>query len=217
MFIPVILALAFLFLAKHKVPSPEKLEVKFERFKTKLPKIFWYYLFFTFLSVLGFANFQLISFHMKAKSLISDAAIPLFYAFAMGFDALFALIIGRLYDKVGMKSLFLIPLLTIFISLLGFSSNYLSLILSAIFLGSVLGIHETIMRAAVADLTSIKHRGIAYGIFNTVYGLALFLGSLIIGFLYEISPTYLVLFVFLIEMISMIFFFLRLIKNPFQK
>jgi MFS family permease len=63
------------------------------------------------------------------------------------------------------------------------------------------------MRAAVADLTSIKNRGFAYGIFNTVYGLALFFGSVAVGFLYEISLAYLIFFVALIEIISMLLIF----------
>jgi len=53
-----------------------------------------------------------------------------------------------------------------------------------------MGIHETIMRAAIADLVPIKRRGSAYGIFNTLYGLSLFLGSAAMGFLYEVSTTY---------------------------
>jgi MFS family permease len=207
MFIPVILSLVSLLLAKQKVPLPEKFEVREKKNKTKLPKIFWFYLLFTFLSVLGFANFQLISFHMKTKSLIQDAAIPFLYALAMGFDALTALLVGKFYDKVGLKSLILAPLLTIFIPLLGFSSSYLFVALSGIFLGSVLAIHETIMRAAVADLTSTKKRGFAYGVFHTVYGLALFLGSLLIGFLYEISTPFLIFYIILLETISLVLLF----------
>jgi MFS family permease len=204
LFVPVILALAILLLAKHKVPLPEKLEIESGKFEAKLPKAFWFYIFFTFLSVAGLANFQLISFHLKTKSIIADRTIPLLYVIAMGFDALVALLIGKIYDKVGMKSLALIPLLTIFIPFLGFSSSCIFAIISSILLGAVLGVHETIMRAAVADLTSIKHRGLAYGIFNTVYGLAFFIGSILIGFLYEISLAYLTLFVIWIEMISLL-------------
>jgi MFS family permease len=40
LFLPVILALAFLLLAKQKVPSPEKFEVKSRKIKAKLQKIF---------------------------------------------------------------------------------------------------------------------------------------------------------------------------------
>jgi MFS family permease len=41
------------------------------------------------------------------------------------------------------------------------------------------------MRAAVADLVPIRRRGSAYGIFNTVYGGAWFLGSVTFGLLYD--------------------------------
>ena len=217
LFVPVILALVVLLLAKQKVPSPEKFEVKSKKIKAKLPKAFWFYISFTFLSVAGLANFQLISFHLKTKSIITDAAIPLLYVVAMGFDALVALLVGKIYDKVGMKALALIPLLTIFIPFLGFSSSCTFAIVSSIFLGAVLGIHETVMRAAVADLTSIEHRGFAYGIFNTVYGLALFLGSILIGFFYEISLAYLIFYVILMEIISMLFVFLFNLQKSFWK
>lgn len=57
-----------------------------------------------------------------------------------------------------------------------------------------MGIHETIMRAAIADLVPIERRGSAYGIFNTLYGLSLFIGSAAMGFLYEVSITYIPVF-----------------------
>jgi len=46
------------------------------------------------------------------------------------------------------------------------------LIFSIVIWGILMGIHETIMRAAIADMTSPEKRGTAYGIFNTVYGVA---------------------------------------------
>jgi MFS family permease len=50
-----------------------------------------------------------------------------------------------------------------------------------------MGAHETIMKSAIADLTPLKKRGTGYGIFNAGYGLAMFLGSAAMGFLYDIS------------------------------
>lgn len=48
-----------------------------------------------------------------------------------------------------------------------------------------MGGQETILRAALADLTSVKKRGTVYGIFNTLYGGAWFAGSLMLGWLCE--------------------------------
>jgi len=72
----------------------------------------------------------------------------------------------------------------------------------------VMGIQETIMRAAIADLTPVERRGFAYGIFNTAYGASWFLGSSLMGLLYDFSLNYLILFVIVMELLSLPVFFL---------
>jgi hypothetical protein len=125
---------------------------------------------FAFLSVAGFPNFQLIAFHLTAQSVVPMAQIPLLYAAAIGDDAVVALVIGKAYDRIGLLSLLALPLLTIPIPFLGFSGLYVLAVAGVALWGAIMGIHETIMRAAIADLTPIKRRGLAYGIFNTAYG-----------------------------------------------
>ena len=65
-----------------------------------------------------------------------------------------------------------------------------------------MGIHETIMRAAIADLVPIERRGSAYGIFNALYGLSLFLGSAAMGLLYDVSITYILIFAVVMELVA---------------
>lgn len=210
LWIPALLTLAILAVARIKVPSPEKLETggRTEQYiKDKLPRIFWFYALFTFLSVVGFVHFQLIAYHFKIQSVVSDAQIPIFYAIAMGMDALVALIIGKTYDRIGLKSLITIPLLTLFIPFFAFSQSYNFAVISVILWGMVTAIHESIMRAAIADLTPIERRGFAYGMFNTVYGASWFFGSAVMGILYEFSISYLILFVVVMEVISVLVFF----------
>jgi MFS family permease len=142
---------------------------------------------FVLLAGSGFASFQLIAYHVKTQAIISDAQIPILYAVAMGVDAIVALIIGKTYDKRGLMVLVAIPVLTLPIPFLGFSHAYGLIILAIVLWGAVMAIHETIMRAAIADLVPIERRGSAYGIFNTLYGLSLFIGSAAMGFLYEVS------------------------------
>ncbi|MDH4292111.1 MAG: MFS transporter, partial [Dehalococcoidia bacterium] len=72
----------------------------------------------------------------------------------------------------------------------------------------VMGIQETIMRAAIADLTPIERRGFAYGVFNTAYGAGWLLGGTLMGLLYEPSINYLILFAVVMELISIPLFFL---------
>ncbi len=75
-----------------------------------------------------------------------------------------------------------------------------------------MGIQETILRAAIPDLTHISKRGFGYGIFNTAYGLALLAGNTIMGALYSTSIAAIFLFIVVIEILALPFLFL-LIKR----
>jgi MFS family permease len=207
LWIPALLTLVVLTIARKKFPSPQKLEAPGEaskqRNKGKLPKVFWLYTAFTLLSVAGFANFQLISLHLNAQSIVPDAQIPLIYAIAMGVDALAALVVGKTYDRIGLISLLAVPLLTLPIPFLAFSRSYSLVLIGMVLWGVVMGVQETIMRAAIADLTPVERRGFAYGVFNTVYGAGLLLGGALMGLLYELSTNYLTLFVIVMELVSL--------------
>lgn len=157
------------------------------------------YAILVFFSVSGFVNFQIIAYHLKASALVADARIPVFYAAAMGIDALAALGVGKLYDRMGLRVLCVLPFLTAPIPIFAFSSNMLCLGAATALWGCVMGIHETVMRAAVAELSPSHMRGMAYGIFNTVYGFSALAGGALCGFLYEFSPVSVSVFVLLTQ------------------
>jgi MFS family permease len=205
--VPALLTLAMLWAARRKVPAPEAMEqshpLPTPALSGKLPQAFWLYTLFAFLSVAGFANFQLIAYHLAARSIMPQAQIPLLYALAMGVDAVVALIIGKAYDRIGLVSLLALPLLTIPIPFLGFSGSYALAIAGVVLWGAVMGIQETIMRAAIADLTPMARRGLAYGIFNTAYGAAWFAGGVVIGILYERSIGLVIAFAVTMQLLSL--------------
>jgi MFS family permease len=206
LWIPALLTLVVLALARKKVPSPQKLETPEEGSRRdiqgKLPRVFWFYTAFTFFSMAGFANFQLISYHLSVQDVIPNAQIPIMYAIAMGVDAAAALLVGKTYDRIGLISLLAVPLLTLPIPFLAFSHSYSLVLISIVLWGGVMGIQETVMRAAIADLTPIERRGFAYGIFNAVYGAGWGLGGVVMGLLYGHSISYLILFAVVMELIS---------------
>lgn len=215
LWIPAMMVPVVLCIARNRLPHPEKLEIAHEsgsKDNTLFSKTFVLYSLFTFFAVAGFANFPLIAYHLKMKTIVGDAQIPALFALAMGVDALTALIIGKTYDRMGLKILIIVPLLSFFIPLLAFSDMLVGVIIGTILWGIVLGIHETIMRAAVADLTDINRRGSAYGIFNTLYGLSWLLGGTLMGMLYEQSVYTLMLLAALFEVVS-IPLFLMLAKS----
>jgi len=219
LWIPFVLVMLSILLAYKKAPNPEVLESSLSKRpeQDKLSRVFWLYTIFSFITTLGFTNFVLIGYHFKAKNVITDAQIPLFYAIAMGVDAIAALIIGKVYDlfknkkqndKAGLSTLIIIPILSIFIPIFAFSRNYIFALISALIWGVVMGAHETVMKSAIADLTTLKKRGTGYGIFNTAYGLAIFIGTALLGLLYEKSIPAIIIFSLLVQFAGIFAFFL---------
>jgi len=213
LWVPVACTFVALITARFRFPKPERLETATQDKESKsdgrLPNTFYLYALFTFLSVIGFVNFQVLSFHLKNCAVVSDATIPLFYAIAMGVDAVVALVIGRTYDKIGLKAIFAIPVLTIPIPFFAFTKSHALALVGIILWGMVMGNHEAVMRAAVADLTPLARRGTAYGLFNTLYGVGFLLGGGIVGLLYDKNLISIILiFVVLTQVISILALFL---------
>ena len=78
------------------------------------------------------------------------------YAIAMGVDAVAALLARKTYDRIGLVSLLTVPLLTFPIPFLAFSYDYKLVPAGMVLWGVVMGIQETIMRAAIAALTPVE-------------------------------------------------------------
>jgi len=219
LWLPLILVFFCLTLAYRRTPNPEILEetVTKNPGPDKLSKVFWIYTIFTFITTLGFANFALVGFHFKAKHVLTDVQIPLFYALAMGVDAAAALAIGKAYDifklrhaneKAGLITLIAIPVFSLFIPALIFSTRFSLVLTGVIIWGIVMGLHETVMRSAIADITPLKKRGTGYGIFNTAYGLAVFIGSALTGLLYEHSIFAVIIISIAVEIAAIFAFFI---------
>jgi hypothetical protein len=70
--------------------------------------------------------------------------------------------------------------------------------------GLGIGIHETLMSAAIAQLVSAARRARAYGIFTATFGIAWFAGSAILGALYDRSLTATVLVAVLTQLLGIV-------------
>lgn len=198
LFFPAFLCLFTLNLARKSYSFPRMESPK--KGGAGVSKVFWLYTAFVFVTTAGLLNFALLSYHFKAALGVSEDSIPLIYALCMGIDAVAAIASGHLYDRIGLKVLALLPLLCTAV-LLAFSP--LTLLVGIIALGAAIGMQETTMRAAVADLAGREKMGTAYGIFNTVYGVSWFTGSAVLGWLYENSLFSASVFVIALELISL--------------
>jgi MFS family permease len=193
--IPAVLALAALASARFAFPDPQQFEPSQPRASTKgLPRAFWLYLVAVGLIAAGYADFPLIAYHFKKTALVPDAAIPLFYAGAMAVDAVAALVLGRLFDRVGLATVALGALLSAGAAPLVFLGGLPGAVAGMTLWGVGMGAQESIMRAAVAGMAPPERRGSVYGVFNAGYGLCWFAGSALLGVLYGVSPIALVIF-----------------------
>lgn len=217
MIVPFVLMILTLALVRMRLPDP----VAFESRPVSAPpspslKPLIPYGLFTACAVGGFVAFPIIAFHMSSTGVVPDAQIPLFYAIAMGVDAVVALVVGRIYDRRGLVVMAGMPLLAGVIPVFAFSSSSSAILVSAFLWGAVLGIQETVLRAAVADYTHVSKRGTAYGIFNTVYGMAWFAGSVIIGWMYSVSLPLLAGYVVVMQLLSLpcLIWVMRTLETP---
>lgn len=193
--IPAAVGLAALGLAQWLYPSPRDFEPEPEMTPAKgLPKVFWLYLLAAACVAMGFADFPLIALHLQQQSGSDGAGIPLLYALAMGVDALAALGCGWLFDRVGLWSLLGAVAVSAGFAPLAFSGTYALTVLGMVLWGIGLGAQESVMKAAVASMVTPQTRGFAFGLFTSVYGLAWFVGSALMGVLYDFSLPGLVAF-----------------------
>jgi len=193
--IPALLALGVLAIASVLYPRPQELEISQAELQVQdFTRPFWFYIAAASLIAAGFADFPLIAYHFEKAGVVAPALVPVFYAVAMGVDAMAAMVFGRLFDRIGLAIMMIVALISAFFAPLVFLGSFYPALLGMALWGVGMGAQESIMRAAIGDMASAERRSLAYGIFNTTYGIFWFLGSLLIGVLYDISIPTLVAF-----------------------
>ncbi len=199
--IPAALAMVCLVATWKLFPHPEELEGKKVTLETKgLPHSFWILVAGVACLAAGYADFALMAFHFKTKGLLAPAWIPVTYAAAMGLQGAASLGFGKLFDRWGVWSLVAASVPAAFFAPLAFFGGT-AWAMAGVALWTVgLGAQSSVMKAAVAGTVGPERRGSAYGILNSLYGLAWFAGSALMGWLYDHSLTGLVIFSILAQL-----------------
>lgn len=205
--IPALIALSVLIVARALYPNPRALEISTPALHTQgFPRVYWIYLIGVALVAAGYVDFSLVSFHFQHAAVVPEQWIPIFYAVAMGMDALAALLFGRLFDRIGIKILIFVSLLSALFAPLVFLGGFGLALVGMALWGIGLGAQESILRAAVAGMVAPERRGSAYGIFNTGFGVVWFAGSALMGYLYDVSLPALISFSMLTQLAAIPFF-----------
>ncbi len=172
-----------------------------------LPKVFWWYVAAAGLLACGFVDFALLAYHFQKTALARPAVIPLMYAGAMGVNGLTAMIFGKLFDRFGTLVLVLGILVSALSLPLGFLGGFGAAVAGVACWAAGLGVQDATLRSGIAQVVSMSRRGSAFGIFNGVFGVAWFLGSAVMGILYDHSVTALVVFGMIAQVAAAIMFF----------
>ena len=199
--IPGAITLIMLMVTKHKFPNPEHFEPEpkvYVRFKMK--KSFVLYIAGISLFSFGFIDYSIVIMHIsknftslasglsETSSIINSGTIPLLYAGAMLVDAISALVFGYMYDKKGVKALVISTMISAPFSIFIFAFQSVQAILFGIVLWGIgIGAQESILKAAVTTMVPKTYRATGYGIFECSFGIFWFLGSWLLGVLYDMS------------------------------
>ena len=199
--IPGAITIIMLLITRKKFPNPENFEPEAKEFVPfEMKKSFKYYIMGISLFAFGFIDYSLVIMHIsrnftsiagglaETSSIINSGTIPLLYAVAMLVDAVAALVFGYMYDKKGVKVLVLSTIISAPFSAFVFLGKSVPMVIFGVVLWGIgMGAQESILKAAVTTMVPKSSRATGYGIFVFFFGIFWFLGSWLLGVLYDVS------------------------------
>jgi len=193
--LPALAALALLMIGRAVYPRPQDLEPAGRTIATHgFSRAFWVYVSGTCLVAAAYADYPLLAYHFERAGSVPKEWIAVFYAIAMAVDGMAALVMGRWFDRRGIVVLVGATALSALVAPLAFGAGFGVALAGAVLWGIGMGAQESVMRAAIAELTPAERRGSAYGLFNMLFGVAWFAGSALMGRLYDVSIPALIAF-----------------------
>jgi len=185
---PACLSILSLLLARSWFPNLGALEIDEQIGDPQtLPRLFWICSFAGALIAVGYADFSLIAYHFAKAAVVTPALIPVFYSLAMAAAAIAALLLGRLFDRIGSAVMIPATLISAVSAPLTFLGGPLVAALGVVCWGIGMGAQESIMRALIGSMAPRARRGTAFGLFHAIFGIAWFAGSAALGFIYDHS------------------------------
>lgn len=199
--VPGAITVILLLVTKRRFPNPEQFEPSPKEYAPfKMKREFILYIAGISLFAFGFIDYSLIIMHVskthtslasglaETSSLVNSGTLPLLYAGAMLVDAVAALVFGLLYDKKGVRALVWSTVISAPFTVFVFAARSVPMVLIGVALWGVgMGAQESILKAAVTSMVPKSSRATGYGIFECAFGAAWFLGSWLLGVLYDVS------------------------------
>jgi MFS family permease len=186
--VPAVINLTLVVLARTLYPTQQDLDGPTRvRTQSGLPVVFWIYLIGATLVAAGFADYPLIAYHFSQTGAVPNEWIAIFYAVAMAVSGMGSLVLGRLFDRFGVIVLVALTLVSALFAPLVFLGSFWVALVGAAIWGLGMGVHESIIPAMVSPMVAARRRASAFGLFTAGYGIFWFIGSAVIGILYDLS------------------------------
>jgi MFS family permease len=200
-------ALAALTVARVVFPLPSRLETGRTAQATGFTRSYWLYMLAGSCFAAGLMSFELISYHLSSTGIVTRYWIPLFLALSTGMGVIASLILGKLFDRIGLPivlaAVFLSALFSPFVFLGGFFVALFGMMLWGIGYAT----QDTLLKAIIAGVLPEGRRNLAFGLFYLGYGGGWLVGSVTAGLLYERSLPLLIAFSVAVQLASLPAFF----------
>ncbi|MEM4426227.1 MAG: MFS transporter [Acidilobaceae archaeon] len=156
----------------------------------------------------GFLHWSQASYRLKELGL-EDFEIAWLYALAMLCDGLVAIPLGLTFDRLGLRSLLVIPVAVV---LSGVAFAFNSSLFFALLWGTAMSSLETMLKAAVACFSEARERPLLYALTYISLGAGWVLGNLFMSII-GVSLAYM----FLVEVLAILALiaFIRRVPNSF--
>jgi len=204
--IPALITVGTILAARQFLPNPRDLEAGHPLEGRGLSRRYWLYMVAAGCIGAGVADFALIGYHFEKSHIVLPTLIPLYYAVAMGVGAIGALILGRLFDINQQATVFGGVIVAALFAPLVFLGGSAAALLGMILWGIGMALTESVLLSLVAGVVEPAKRATAFGLFDTGFGVAWFVGSGLMGVLYQTSIVGLVIFSVLIQLLALVFF-----------
>jgi MFS family permease len=201
--IPALLALASLLVARIGFPLPSRLEHGRTAAASGFTRSYWLYTCAGACFAAGLMSFELISYHLSATKTVSGHWIPVFLAISTAFGVVASLILGKLYDRLGLPIVLIAVLLSSLFSPFVFLGSFFPALIGMLLWGVGYATQDTLLKALIAGVLPEGRRNLAFGLFYAGYGVGWLVGSVATGLLYEQSRLALVAFAIVAQLASL--------------
>lgn len=203
-----VLAFGSLIAARIGFPVPARLEQGQTAAERKFTPAYWLYMAASGFFAAGLMSYELISYFLAKTGIISSNWVPVMLAFATGCGVAANLILGRLYDRVGITMVLIAVMLSALFTPLVFLGTLTAALVAMPLWGVGYAVQDTLFKAIVADLLPEHKRNLAFGLFYTGYGCGWLVGSSATGLLYDHSHAGVVAFAMIAQLVSLPLFLL---------